>query len=324
VSKPTAGPTPLHGSSLWRGSDGVFAHWESPAGTGAGPGRFGLGIHGFHVDNEHGVPHPHAAATRYAFFSAGDHSKAVAKKAGGARKSHKAQSGHELNVFGAFPTAWNGKPLEEVWDAAQPADRKKNKSRTWYPGTADMRDFAKNGGKGITTMDVGGLEDMLIKLGHIGQKEPHSISRLNLFTHADGDGTIWLKGEVTLNNVLFYGYRDSLSDLALDEYLDENKETRTFGRGPKDKKPIRLADVRRAFGEGAHLVVYACHSGVNKPYLKKVRELFGVKVVEGFSKMIRYDFDVMKGGLTNSRFAIEYSQDSVSDYHRLTPNIHEP
>ena len=66
------------------------------------------------------------------------------------------------------------------------------------------------------------------------------------------------------------------------------------------------------------MVIYACHAGLDTPYLKKVARLLRIRV-ESFSKEIRYHPVRIVGG----RIIWKYSAGAgkkVFDFHKLKPD----
>lgn len=317
-------------SSPWINFEGVVAHPYSPLG-GGGPGRFrvptSLGTQG---NDSYLIPHPQAPVSRYRLLTAEDHAILLADNSprlpdmGSKDKSQAPATkgpGLELEFFGTFRSVWEGKPDSEVLQAAgkTPPPGKK-----WFPGTGDLRKFAKSGSKdAVDPMQVRDLRGLLYKLG---KNKPETIGRVNLFTHAD-KGIISLSGEVTWDNVTLYLDRRALDDDAM-----KDAEEEVFGSEGMTKEQIfaeniTIDNVRKAFRKDAVVVIYACHGGLDEPYLKKVDKLFGVKVkVKSFKKMIRYTLVPDKEGkrIINLTFGIEGSPTEVTDFHQLVPDASYP
>jgi hypothetical protein len=316
-SKPTVG------NSLWHTQDGQFAHFDSRAGSG-GPGRFRVARitdTSAHLDS--GIPHPHSRASRFELFTANEHKKRIGS--GKSAKPAPAPHAREVNVFGTFPSDWNGASDRAIADAAA--------AENWFPGTDDMKRFARPGtAPGTTTLDVKEIIGLLRELGEIGRKNPHSIRRLNFFAHGANDGTIWVSGRVTRTNVDFVGDRFSLNNQSMMELeaddvvlLPLKKGTRTKGDAERGwQENITLRDVRQAFSADAVVVVYACHSAIDEGYLRRIGKLLGARI-QGFRKMTVWKLTWNENKqITRRQFGLDGSTRFVEDFHQLPPDIDIP
>jgi len=153
----------------------------------------------------------------------------------------------------------------------------------WMPGTDDFA--AVPGGTVITTPTFGHM------LGAIFQKSPGSISRVNLFTHANKDliafsGTIKrntiVRADVTLNT---NGSGDNLT--AMDPTSMSNlNQPGIFFTMPGVAR-ISVAQIQQRFAADAMVVLYACHTGQLPLFIKSIATFFKAKVI-GFSDEIVY------------------------------------
>jgi len=251
-------------------------------------------------------------------FTSADYKRGK-RRTGAKKKTGAAGSPHELNVFGHFPSYWDNRAHAIVGAV---------KTRNWYPGTAAMKEFAAQGSmKGTETLEVGEIIGLFRQLGEIGRHRPKTISRLNFFAHGADDGTIWVSGEVTEDNVDFKNERFSLSNQNM---LDAEQQVfDPLKRSPltpieKQKaldENITIDDVRQAFTADATVVIYACHSAVDKAYLGDVGKLFGARI-QGFKKMTVWNISYNeKDIITGRRFGLEGSSTLVTDFHQLQPDI---
>jgi hypothetical protein len=211
----------------------------------------------------------------------------------------------ELNIFGDFAKGpWNSDA--EVLAAIY------SKRDEWFPGKQELYEFAKSG-KG-TVVGAANVWNVLVA---IVQNRP---SRVNIFTHAT-DGYIGLSGTVVRGNVHFN--RQAETALNGDLINDAEQDHYTFRVG--ESKRFTMKEVREALPEGAEIVIYACHSGTDKSYLRQLSKVFGAKV-KGFSKEIRYYPVVSQDGKRILRWQYSHgdSQNKVSDFHQLQPDISAP
>jgi hypothetical protein len=184
----------------------------------------------------------------------------------------------ELNVAGEFP--WN----PAITDADEIAELAAGR---WSPGTNDFA--AVPGGTAIIAPSFGNL------LGSICEQADGTISRINLFTHANkgmvGFGghiakRATMRADVSLNT---NGPGDNLT--AMDTVSMTNlSQPGIFFTAPKairGKTNFTVDDIRKKFVPDAILVLFACHSGQDILFLKSVAQFFQIKVI-GFSQEIGY------------------------------------
>jgi hypothetical protein len=181
----------------------------------------------------------------------------------------------EINLVGQFE--WSNPDVTEDELLAELA------AGRWSPGTADFS--AVPGGTTSVTPTFGNM------LGAIWTQAPESISRLNLFTHANKDligfgGHIekrsLVRADVFINT---NGPSDNLTAMDPTSMANLNAPGVTF-LSPTGKT-ITVEDVRKRFAKDAMIVLYACHSGQLAPFLKSVATFFGVKVI-GFTPQIGF------------------------------------
>jgi hypothetical protein len=215
----------------------------------------------------------------------------------------------ELNAVGDYRSVWS-----------HTADVERLKAQDlgrWYPDTRDFLEMARKGQRrNDKLIRVAKHYDLLAQLGKTGREKPESISRLNIFTHGSDLGEVVMQGRVTSDDVIW-----GLADL-IDGGFDENlfyavkQQGTTFGlRGSKAQYSIE--DVRRAFSKDGEVVLYACHSGVDKGYLGKMAEVFGVPVT-GFTQSVRYRLRAAKGS-TEATYGLVGLPVETSNFHDLDP-----
>lgn len=184
----------------------------------------------------------------------------------------------ELNVAGEFP-----------WDPAitQAEEIAELVAGRWAPGTDDFT--AVPGGTVAVAPTFGNL------LGAILQEKDGSISRINVFTHAN-KGMVAFGGHIkkqtltsadVLMNVNAPGDNLTAMDTTSMTALSQAGVTFTVAKPIGGKTSFTVEDVRKKFATDAFLVLYACHSGQDATFLKAVAVFFQIKVI-GFSKDIAY------------------------------------
>jgi hypothetical protein len=226
----------------------------------------------------------------------------------------------EVNAIGDY---WGQTGERSFW--AKRTDHQKleaarghrDPSEEWFPDTKDMRKMAQQGQRASDTMlKVSTPVDLLASLGRIGATEPGSVSRLNIFTHGSDQGEIILEGTVISNNVTWSpaDYRDGAFGDDLFENVREGRITFSL-RGSKQEFSVN--DVRKAFSKNAVVALYACHSGVDKGYLRKMSSLFGVPV-KGFRQEVMYKLDLDKSGGVISTYGLGgLAGKEVGNFHEL-------
>ncbi|HUS14055.1 MAG TPA: hypothetical protein VM536_03460, partial [Chloroflexia bacterium] len=197
---------------------------------------------------------------------------------GGDAGTAKSVQTKELNMAGQF--AWDPPitPAEEIGELT---------ANRWSPSTDDFA--AVPGGTVAVVPSFGHL------LGAICSEADGSISRINLFTHAN-KGMVAFGGHIEKRTItradVFLntnGAGDNLT--AMDPTSMSNlAQPGVFFEAPKainGKKKFTVEDLRKKFAPGAVFVLYACHSGQDAAFLKQIAQFLGVKVI-GFSPEIGY------------------------------------
>jgi hypothetical protein len=194
---------------------------------------------------------------------------------GGPTKSTPTQ---ELNVAGEF--AWD----PPITDAEEIAELTAGR---WSPSTDDFA--AVPGGTVVVAPTFGNL------LGAICSATDGSISRINVFTHAN-KGMVAFGGHIEQRSVgradVFLdtnGPGDNLTAMDTTSMGNLNKPGVTFTapKPIKGKSNFTVEDVRKKFAPDALFVLYACHSGQDAAFLKSVAIFFQIKTI-GFSPEIGY------------------------------------
>jgi hypothetical protein len=225
--------------------------------------------------------------------------------------------GKELSVYGEFKNPWtvNGEVIAMAKDQ-------------WEP-TSD--DFAAVAGKSsLKVSSWKGLLQVILTQGD-AESKPGSISRINIFTHANSN-LIALSGRVTPTNVKA-DVELTVSSAISEETLDKLNSGITFSVVSKDKKlaskKFVMDDVRKRFTDGAIIVIYACHGAVDTAFVQRIADTFQVKV-RAFREVIGYfpSYDEADPGtkqaarITNRRkVGVGYnSKTKVVDFHELDSN----
>lgn len=158
-------------------------------------------------------------------------------------------AGGELNIYGSFkegPWKTNAEVLAAI----------RSMTDEWFPGSAELREFAKSG-KGT----VEGVVNVWNVLCSIARNRPN---RVNIFTHATS-GYIGLSGKVVKGNVYF----SAKADAELNDEIINSAEEDDFTFSDSKSKNVTMKQVRAALRKDAEIVIYACHSGLDKTYLQK-------------------------------------------------------
>jgi len=225
--------------------------------------------------------------------------------------------GRELSVYGKFDNQWSVE--DEV--TAMAKDR-------WAP-TSD--DFAAVAGQ--SSLQVSSWKSLLQVILTRGDAEsaPGSISRINIFTHANSN-LIALSGNVRPSS----GKADvtlTVSSAISEETLDQLNSGITISVVSKDKKlasrKFVMDDVRKRFTNDAVIVIYACHGAVDTAFVQRIADTFQVKV-RAFREVIGYFPSYEEGDpaakqaakVTNRRkVGVGYnSKMKVDDFHKLDSN----
>lgn len=268
---------PVEGGSSG-GGGGV--DWNGGGGGGGNGGGFAFQNAGYSQNPAAlaatwGDGEPRSALMRTVVDSYAADSIAALDGASGAGKNVQTK---ELNLAGVFP--WDP-PITAAEEIAELA------ANRWSPGTDDF--VAVPGGTVKLVPSFGHM------LGAICQQADGSISRMNLFTHANsgliGFGGHIEKRTVTRADVFINtnGPGDSLTAMDSTSMAALNQPG-VFFEAPEainGKKQFTVADIRKKFAPNAVLVLYACHSGQNDAFLKLVAQFFQIKVI-GFSVEIGY------------------------------------
>lgn len=148
----------------------------------------------------------------------------------------------------------------------------------WSPATVDFKAV-------VGDSNLNGMGNFSAILGEIVKYAPHSVKRVNFWTHADAD-TVGIAGYNDLTGVYF---ENMISESELNGFA-QNGISFTY-----DGKTFDLQDVRDRFAEGAVFVLYGCKAGQNTSLLQALNKLLGVKVV-GFKKKIAFCPPPAQGG----------------------------
>ena len=203
----------------------------------------------------------------------------------------------ELNVYGEYtPGPW--KTTREILDAIH-ANRDE-----WFPGKAELREFAASGAGVVEgAVNVWNLLCSIVR---------HKPSRVNVFTHATA-GYIGLSGRVVKGNVYFAS--GAAAELSPDLMAEASEQGFSFSDAKTKNATMR--DVRAALGN-ASLVIYACHSGLERDYLQRIAKLLKIRV-GGFAEEIRYHPTPVAGSI-RWQYSIGGGP-KVKDFHDLDPIV---
>ena len=183
----------------------------------------------------------------------------------------------EMNLVGKFE--WVPRLTDDELRAELAAGR-------WSPSTDDF--IVVPGGTVAVVPTFGTM------LGAIFTQPNGSISRLNLFTHANKD-LIGFNGRIekrTLGPADVFMDTNSQGDnlTAMDptsmSNLNQPGVFFEIGTGASKKK-VTVAEIRNRFAANAMIVLYACHTGQLASFIKSVATFFNVKVV-GFTVDVAY------------------------------------
>jgi|SRR5690242_10287334 len=227
-------------------------------------------------------------------------------------------SGRELSIYGKFDNPWK-RANDEV--TAMAKDQ-------WEP-TSD--DFAAVAGKSsIEVTSWKGLLQVILTQGQ-AESKPGSISRINIFTHANSN-LIALSGNVRPTNAKA-DVTLNVSSAISEETLDRLDSGITINVVSKDKKlaskTFVMDDVRKRFTKDAVIVIYACHGAVDTAFVQHIADTFQVKV-RAFREVIGYfpSYDEADPATkqaakitTRRRVGVGYnSKTKVNDFHDLDSN----
>jgi len=190
-----------------------------------------------------------------------------------------------LNLYGAFPNPWAGKPNIEILRADP--DPKKSK---WHPSQDDWNAIFDAEPKSVDSIKKARVDSFKAFLGFIAAEKPGTIAAINLFSHGKDDligfgGTIDSEtGEVGINDGKHGGLDESvISDLTM-RYSHSLKDgTRIY-----EETPACLAHkYRDRFVEGkGQIRLFLCNSGALRgPLLQNIADAFQV-IALGFPERV--------------------------------------
>jgi hypothetical protein len=208
----------------------------------------------------------------------------------------------------------NGYPRPYTSERAEIASASA-KPPTWFPASVDFQNTATKSGDaaGATTLDE--------MLKAIEAKPAGSIKLLGLVGHAAGGTggnprTFGLSGQITVNpaNVI----------LTSKGFVNANTLAASL---------TRITALRNRFTSDAHLVFYACNTGLDSTLLDAISNAFGV-CADGFSDEVLWCFSWTTPGMAiNSRGKVYYDKNGMyaagligcdgfsSDATSLTPDL---
>jgi len=223
----------------------------------------------------------------------------------------------EISVFGDFDNPWA--QADEV--DAMAHDR-------WEP-TSD--DFQAVAGKSAVKVDSwkGLIQVILTK--DDAESAAGSISRINIFTHANSD-LIALAGHVRPGSTSASVTLNADSAIS-EEMLDKLDRGITINVASNNKslasKQFVMDDVRKRFTKDTVIVIYACHSAVDSAFVQHIANTFQVKV-RAFTDVIGYfpSFDdadpaTKQPAKVTNRRKVGVGRNSKSkfdDFHQLDSN----
>ena len=231
-----------------------------------------------------------------------------AKRGGVKPKAAPAVKTREITIIGTFRNPFGGLADETK---AMHEDR-------WEPTTADFKAVA---GNSLTTHSYLGMLGIILADGDKETKDG-SISRINIFSHANKD-LIAFDGTVTPRSMSADVQLRVDSALSADTLDVINKEGVTFTLPSGSKlgsKTFTMDDVRRRFAKDAIIVIYACHSGLDGPFIQYLADTFQVKI-RGFKDVIGY-FPTYSGDdppkVNRRRVGLGHNSKQIeTDFHNL-------
>lgn len=211
----------------------------------------------------------------------------------------------ELNIVADFRNPYGG--LAKEVDAI--------KNHRWGPTTDDFTDIVVN----ALTCDSFAQFGAAILLTTQGTERPKkSISRINVFTHANSD-LIAFNGTVKPLSVGVDVLLDVASGLNSTSLQTWNGQG-FFLENPATKKKYTLADIQARFtGKSAEIWLYACHSGADGALVQEIASTFQVTVI-GFADAIAYcpTFTETPPSINRKRVAIKDCTSPVTDFRSLS------
>lgn len=250
----------------WMTSMGEVAHPDSPVG-GGGPGRFRIASSLGRPGNDSAlVPHPQAPSARNSALTdeeqlilLADNSPLPATKT----KTVVKPKTVVLNLVGDFENPWKNNPTEES---------KRIESFKWHPATDSFE--AVIGG---ASTKISGLSNFL---GAIKQQKPHTIQRINIFSHGNF-GLISFAGRIEKETGDVFLNVSTALDLKI-----TNTEPIPLGNGrEQDSMGTVARQLQDRFQEDAQIVLFLCNSGSDPELLQAIANTFHV-TVKGFSHQV--------------------------------------
>ncbi len=205
----------------------------------------------------------------------------------------------ELNVYGEYAQGPWRTPKEIVAAANSNRDE-------WFPGKLELRQMASSGA-GV----VEGAPNVWNLLCLIVRYKP---ARVNIFTHATS-GYIGMSGTVVKGNVYFA--KSPAAEFGPETINEAGEDGFTFSDAKT--KGATMGDVHQALGTSSQIVVYACHSGSDTAYLKRLAKLLRTKV-GGFDQSIRF-YPTLSRDQKSLDWQYSTGGAKVRDFHGLTPTF---
>lgn len=221
------------------------------------------------------------------------------------KNKKKASKTTTITVIADFDNPWKGKLAEEI-------DRMKKGA--WEPSEDDFDVVSRGGAEISHYMQLFAL---------IVQKPKGTVSRVNVFTHANSDMIAFhgnLKPKSTFTEVLLTVdgsiNAQSIQDWPTAEFTLEGGAKTSDG-----KKKFTIKDVQARFTEDAEIIFYACHSGVDTKFLHDISTGLGAKA-RGFSKNIAYcpKFTTTPPSVDRGWVSIQTCKNPVKDFNKLQPD----
>ncbi len=290
MSRVPNGSSSSTGANPWVSATGVIAHPNSPAG-GGGPGGFtSSGPLGANVHGADPILHPQSPCLKHRPSLLEGHLILLADRG---KKTKLPKSSPKptpvktvtLNLYGAFPNPWAGKPNIEILRADP--DPKKSK---WHPSQDDWNAIFDAEPKSVDSIKKARVDSFKAFLGFIAAEKPGTIAAINLFSHGKEDligfsGSINADtGEVRINDGEHGG---------LDESVISDTEMTFSGTAPDgarnytDSLGCTALKLRDRFVEGkGQIRLFLCNSGALKgPLLQNIADAFQV-IALGFPKRV--------------------------------------
>lgn len=234
------------------------------------------------------------------------------KKTAKPASAPKQVSAKEISLIGTYKNPWS----ESAEVDAMAHDH-------WSPTTDDFSAVAGSGAKRVTSW--GSVLQVILTDGD-AESSPGSISRINIFTHANENfiafsGTVAAQDGNVMLHVPTALSEDTLSQLNSGITINVDSSNAKL----KAKKFV-LDDIRKRFTKDAVIVIYACHGAVNGAFVQHIADTFQVKV-RAFTDVIGYypSFDEAEPGAkiparVTNRKKVGVGRNSkvkVTDFHDL-------